>query len=93
MGRPVTSARALLTKKHMSCFAGHLQGRQIAYSRRADGQEMTAIIAGSAYLHNEDYLSHQTNQHWRGIYMLHDVQNGSFDEMAVSMKYLQSQYK
>lgn len=93
MGRPVTSAAALITKKHMSCFAGHQQGRQIAYGRRADGHEMTAIIAGSAYLHDEEYLSHQTNQHWRGIYMLHEVNDGAFDEMAVSLKYLQSQYK
>lgn len=92
MGRPVTSANALLTKKHMSCFAGHQQGRQIAYGRRADGTEMTAIIAGSAYMHDEDYLSHQTNQHWRGIYMLHDVKDGSFDEMAVSMKYLKERF-
>ena len=83
---------ALLTKKHMSCFAGHQQGRQISYGRRADGTEMTAIIAGSAYLHDEDYLSKQTNQHWRGIYMLHDVKDGSFDEMAVSMKYLKEQF-
>lgn len=92
MGRPITTANALLTKKHMSCFAGHQQGRQIAYGRRADGTEMTTIIAGSAYLHDEDYLSKQTNQHWRGIYMLHDVKDGSFDEMAVSMKYLKEQF-
>lgn len=92
MGRPVTSAAALITKKHMSCFAGHQQGRQIAYSRRADGKEITAIIAGSCYEHNEDYLNAQGNQHWRGIYMLHEVNDGSFDEMAVSLNYLRQQY-
>jgi len=93
MGRPVTSAQALINKKHMSCFAGHQQGRQIAYARKASGEEITAIIAGSCYLHNEDYLSSQGNNHWRGIYMLHDVVNGSFDEMAVSLKYLMKEYK
>ncbi len=92
MGRPVTSAQALINKKHMSCFAGHQQGRQIAYSRRADGKEITAIIAGSCYEHNEDYLNSQGNQHWRGIYMLHEVNDGSFDEMAVSLNYLRKQY-
>ena len=92
MGRPVTSAQALINKKHMSCFAGHQQGRQIAYSRRADGKEITAIIAGSCYEHNEDYLTSQGNQHWRGIYMLHEVNDGSFDEMAVSLNYLRKQY-
>ena len=93
MGRPVTSAQALINKKHMSCFAGHQQGRQIAYARKASGEEITCIIAGSCYEHNEDYLSSQGNNHWRGIYVLHDVNNGSFDEMAVSLKYLTKEYK
>ena len=92
MGRPVTSAQALLTKKHMSCFAGHQQGRQIAYARKADGSEITAIIAGSCYEHNEDYLNHQGNQHWRGFYVLHEVNNGAFDEMAVSLNYVNMKY-
>ena len=92
LGRPVTSARQLLNKMHMSCVAGHQQGRDIAYAKRADGRELTAIIAGSAYLHDEDYLSPFTNNHWRGIYMLHEVNDGSFDEMAVSLAYLASKY-
>jgi hypothetical protein len=92
MGRPITSTAALLTKKHMSCFAGHQQGRQISYGRRADGQEMTAIISGSFYEHSEDYLGAQGNQHWRGFYVLHDVHDGAFDEMAVSIKFLKERY-
>lgn len=88
MGRPASSARAILNKQHMSCFAGHQQGRDIAYGKRGDGREMTAIICGSCYLHDEDYLSHQTNNHYRGIYMLNDVVDGQFEEMPVSLKYL-----
>jgi hypothetical protein len=92
MGRPVTTARMLLTKKHMSCVAGHQQGRDIAYAQRADGMDMTAIIAGSCYLHDEPYLNPQTNSHWRGLYMLHNVKDGAFDEMAVSLNYLKMKY-
>lgn len=92
MGRPITTSNALLTKKHMSCFAGHQQGRQISYGKRADGKEMTAIICGSFYEHDEDYLGPQGNQHYRGFYVLHDVNDGSFDEMAVSIKFLKSRY-
>jgi hypothetical protein len=92
MGRPCISARMLLTKKHMSCVAGHQQGRDIAYGQRADGTNMTAIIAGSFYLHDEKYLNHQTNKHWRGVYMLHEVKDGSFDEMPVSIEYLKRKY-
>jgi hypothetical protein len=92
MGKPITTARALLTKMHMSCFAGHQQGRDIAYATRADGKKITAIIAGSFYQHDEEYLNPQTNRHWRGIYMGHEVEDGQFDEMPVSLKFLEERY-
>jgi hypothetical protein len=93
MGRPVCTAQALLTKKHMSCFAGHQQGRQIAYGNRADGHEMTAIICGSCYEHDEGYLGPQGNNgHFRGAYMLFDVEDGRFDELPLTLKYLKNRY-
>jgi hypothetical protein len=92
LGRPTSSARAILNKMHMSCIAGHLQGRDIAYAKRADGRQITAIIAGSCYLHDEDYLSPLTNQHWRGIVVLHQVNTGEADEMMVSLEYLEKEY-
>lgn len=92
MGRPCTSARAVLTRYHQSCVAGHQQGRDIAFGKRADGVSVTAIIAGSYYLHDENYLLPFTNQHWRGIIMLHNVKDGSFDEMMVPIGYLKEKY-
>lgn len=88
MGRPVTTARALLQKLHMSAFAGHQQGRDIAYAKRADGSHLTSIISGSFYQHDEPYLSPFTNNHWRGTWFLHEVRDGRFDEMAISIDYL-----
>ncbi len=93
LGKPVSSATALLVKKHMSCVMGHVQDRQIAFGRRADGKSMTAIFAGTCNLHNEDYLGPQGNQYWRGIWMLHEINDGSFDEMPVSLEYLRKKYK
>jgi hypothetical protein len=92
MGRPVGTAQALLSKKHMSCVAGHQQGRQIAYAKRADGAEMTALIIGSCYQHDEDYMGIQGNQHWRGLYLLHNCHDGSFDECAVPLQYITDNY-
>lgn len=92
MGRPISSARAMLTKLHTSAICGHQQGRDVAFSKRADGRQLTAIICGSTYEHDEGYLNHQTNNHWRGFYMLNDVVDGEFEEMAVSMKYLRRRY-
>jgi hypothetical protein len=93
MGRPITTASALLAKKHMSCIAGHQQGKQIAYATRADGQTITGMIVGSCYEHEEDYLGPQGNKHWRGIVMLHEVRAGTFDEMFVSLRYLRSKFR
>lgn len=92
LGRPATTASAMVAKLHMSCIAGHQQGRQVAYSKRPDGSNITCIIAGSCYEHDEGYLDHQTNKHWRGIIMLHEVIDGTFDEMFVSLKYLRKKY-
>lgn len=92
MGRPITSAQAILRKLHMSAFAGHQQGRDIAYGRRADGKHMTAIISGSFYQHDYKYLSPFTNAHWRGTYFLHEVKDGEFDEMALSIDFLRRRY-
>ncbi len=90
LGRPVTSAAACLSKKHMSCVQGHQQGLQIATGHTADGKMLQSIIAGSCYEHNEDYLGPQQNNHWRGCLMLHDVHDGEFDIMPISLKYLNS---
>jgi hypothetical protein len=92
MGRPVTTAQALLTKKHQSCVAFHQQGLQIATGNKADGTLLTGIIAGSCYEHDEMYLGPQGNKHWRGFLMLHAVQNGSFDLMPVSLDYVNRKY-
>lgn len=92
MGRPCASAVVQLTKKHMSCIAGHQQGLQIHTGHRADGKRLTSIISGSCYEHDEDYLGPQGNKHWRGILVLHEVADGEFDLMPVSLRYLKDNY-
>lgn len=91
-GRPVTTAAACLSKKHMSCIQGHQQGLQVHTGFAADGRPLTCIIAGSCYEHDEDYMGPQGNNHWRGLIMLHEVRNGSFDMMPVSLNYLTAKY-
>lgn len=91
-GRPASTANAQLRKTNMSCIAGHQQGKQIAYATRADGTTITSIIAGSCYEHQETYMSSQGNKHWRGFIMLHEIKDGSFDEMWVSLDYINKRY-
>ena len=93
MGRPVSSARNMLSKKMMSCIMGHVQDRDIAYGRRADGTNILGLFSGIYYQHDEDYLTPHNNLSWRGIWMLHEVNDGAFDEMPVSLDYLRGKYE
>lgn len=91
-GRPSSTANAQLNKQHCSCISGHQQGLQIATGKRADGSLLTSIIAGSFYLHDEEYLGKQGNKHWRGALMLHGVEDSQFDLNLLPMRYLKEKY-
>ena len=92
MGRPAASPAAIISKLHMSCVAGHQQGRSVAYGKRADGKAICAIIAGSYYQHDESYMDKLSNRHWRGLVVLNEVEDGCFDEMMLSIEYLEKKY-
>jgi hypothetical protein len=93
MCRAAATAQSIINKLHMSCVAGHQQGKQVAYGKRADGKPICSIIAGSYYLHDESYMDQLSNKHWRGLVILNEVLDGHFDEMFLSIEYLQKKYK
>lgn len=93
LGRPITSARALLTKKHQSCVMGHVQTMDIATDYRADGTPILGLFSGCCYEHNEDYLGPQGNAHFRGFHMLYEVTNGSFYHHPISLHYIKEKYR
>ena len=93
MGRPVTSARALATKKHMSCTMGHVQQTEIDLSQKTgDGRWITGLFSGIFYQHDEDYLGAQGNNVKRQIWMKYNVQDGQYDPHALSLEYLRRRY-
>lgn len=92
MGRPAATPASIVSKLHMSCIAGHQQGKQVAYGKRADGKPITAIITGSYYLHDESYMDQLSNRHWRGLLVLNEAHDGHFDEMFLSIEYLERKY-
>ena len=89
MGRPVTSARALLGRRHRSACMGHVQKLDIAVH---ESTQQIALFAGICYLHDEAYLTSQGNSTKRGIWMLHEVHDGTFDPMFVSLGFLKRRY-
>ena len=85
------SAAAQLTREMRSCIAGHQQGFDYAI-RPIGGRLVRSIIAGSCYLHDEEYLTPQGNAHWRGILYLTEVNNGDFNLVEVSLDYLRKRF-
>jgi hypothetical protein len=93
MGRPISSARMLVTKKHMSCIMGHVQKAEIDFQYNAEGKRLTGIFAGCFYQHDEDYLDPQSNRStWRGIWMLYNVVDGEFTLNNVPLNFLRNKY-
>lgn len=86
------NALAQLRREGGSCVAGHTQGFDIA-CLPFRGKLQWGIIAGSFYQHQETYLTPQGQDHWHGVVMLHEVCDGSFSPMVVSLDYLLSRYQ
>jgi hypothetical protein len=89
MGRPVTSAAALLRERQCSAIMGHVQHTDMAFHKKTQN---IAMFAGICYLHDEIYLGPQGNQTRRQIVMLHEVEDGKYDPMFVSLRFLKKRY-
>lgn len=93
-GRPYCGDNLLLRLKTIgrSFTMGHQQG--LKYTMRAVGRTWHhGLVIGSSYLHDENYLGPQGNEYWRGIVVCHQVDNGSYDPMMVSLDFLCRKYE
>jgi hypothetical protein len=78
----------------VSCVAGHAQSLDVHYqSVPAIGGIRTGIIAGSCYMHDEEYLTPQGEDYWRGVLMLNNVVDGEFALWCVGLDWLCRRYE
>ena len=89
LGRPVTSAAAMLRERQRSCTMGHVQYTDMAIHKKTQN---IALFCGTAYLHDEPYLGPQGNHSRRQIVVKHEVENGKYDPMFVSLRFLEKAY-
>ncbi len=81
--------------RHLGCSfsMGHQQVLQHGIKYTAEGKALHGLVAGSFYQHDEDYLGPQKNrEHWRGVVMKHEVKDGAYDPMFISLDYLLRRY-
>jgi len=77
-----------LSRIGCSFTQGHVQGFDYGTKITGSGHTWHGIVAGSCYLHQEDYRGAQGQRHWRGIIVKNQVINGEYDVMPLSMGYL-----
>lgn len=89
MGRPVSSAAALLKARGGSATMGHVQRMDVSYHPQT---QQIGLMCGTCYLHSEEYLGPQGNSAPRQIILKHEVEDGHYDLMAVSLRFLEKRY-
>ena len=89
MGRPVSSAAVLLRERQRSATMGHVQHSDVAMHKKT---QQRALFCGTCYLHDEPYLGAQGNGQRRQIVMKHEVEDGRYDLMEVSLRFLEKGY-
>lgn len=89
MGRAAGSAAAMLRERQRSCTQGHSQYYDFAIHKKTQNR---ALMCGTFYQHDEDYLGPQGNKYKRHIIIKHEVENSNYDLMEVSLEYLRKRY-
>jgi hypothetical protein len=85
------TAKNKLTKLKFSYVQGHVQDKDSAQEYLLNGRVIRGLMAGAFYQHDEEYLG-QCNAHWRGVHMLHEVKNGDYDHLEISLGFLRGKY-
>lgn len=71
---------------------GHQQGKRMGSRELGNGATQRGLVVGSFYQHDEDYKGPQGNSHWRGMVVCHEVGEGTYDLMEVSMDFLRRRF-
>jgi hypothetical protein len=81
-----------LNKLGFSFVQGHEQGKRYGDRPLANGKTIHGIVAGSCYLGVETYRGPQGANEWRGTVVLHDVRDGDFEPMFLTLRWLCREY-
>ena len=94
-GRPYGGENIGIRLKNigMSFVAGHQQIYMLGVKSLSNGKRIRGLIQGAAYLHDEKYRGPQGNSEWRGIFILHEVHDGDYSLLEVSLDYLCRRYE
>lgn len=81
-----------LNKLGFSFVQGHEQGKRYGDRPLANGKTIHGLVVGSCYLGTELYRGPQGANEWRGVAVLHDVRDGDFEPMFLTLRWLCREY-
>lgn len=92
-GRPYSGAIETMLRNIGTTFTmGHQQGLRWGRRELPNGTVHIGLVAGSFYQHDEEYRGPQARSEWRGLVVKHEVHNGQYDPMFVSLDFLKERY-
>jgi hypothetical protein len=97
MGRPISGQHpcySLITKQLASCVQGHSHLREFAERTTTEGRRIMGLTVG-CYLDEEQieaYAGEANKMWWRGLVMLHDVNDGQFEPEFINIKQIKAKY-
>lgn len=94
-GKPMGGASMDTRLKNIgySFSQGHQQVHMTGLRALTNGTIHRGLVSGTCYLHDEDYRGKTGNTSWRGIIVKHEVFDGNYDIMEVSLDYLCRKYE
>lgn len=95
MGRSTSGqhpAYNLISKQFSSCVMGHTHVLDFSVHTNVYGEKIMGLVAGCAFDYNSDWAGTANNLYWRGVTILHGVENGVFDPEFISLKRLKEAY-
>ena len=92
-GRPYSgTASSILKTVGKSFVVGHKQVLDIAIRPTIDGKQQIGIVNGACYPFDEGYKGYQGNNHFRGVTLLTEVQDGFGLPSFISLDSLKERY-
>lgn len=95
MGRAVAGehpAYALISKQLTTAVQGHTHITDYCVRSKQDGSRVHGLVAGVFQDYESDWAGRVNNLWWRGVVILHNVENGNFDPEWVSIERLRKAY-
>lgn len=81
-----------LNKLGFSFVQGHEQGKRYGDRMLPNGKTIHGLVVGSCYLGREEYRGPQGANEWRGTAVLHDVRDGDYEPMFLTLRWLCREY-